>query len=88
MYDFRAPAGTPGDLDNDGNQDIQGTATVWVRRPILGDADYGFSDNKHDRAILTAEGTAPNAQGFNTGRPVSLRRLEMGHPFARRRHRR
>ena len=81
MYDFRAPAGTPGDLDGDGARDLDGTFTVWVRRPLQGNADYGAvgtsSEDKHDRVILTAEGTAPNAQGAGTGRATSLRRLEM-----------
>ena len=81
MYDFRAPAGTPGDLDGDGVRDIDGTFTLWVRRPLQGNADYGaagtVSDNLHDKVILTAEGTAPDAQGAGTGRATSLRRLEM-----------
>ncbi len=81
MYDFRAPAGTPGDLDGDGARDLDGTFTVWVRRPLQGNADYGAagtsSADLNDRVILTAEGTAPNAQGAGTGRATSLRRLEM-----------
>ena len=81
MYDFRAPAGTPGDLDGDGTRDLEGTFTLWVRRPLQGNADYGAvgtsSADLHDRVILTAEGTAPNAQGAGTGRATSLRRLEM-----------
>lgn len=77
MWDFRSPVGTQGDLDGDGTQDIDGTFTLWVRRPLVGTEDYGFSDDRHDRVILTAEGTAPNAYGAGTGRPVSLRRLEM-----------
>ncbi|MGH9337839.1 MAG: pilus assembly PilX family protein, partial [Vicinamibacteria bacterium] len=36
MWDFRAPAGAPGDLDNDGAIDVQGTTTLWIRRPIVG----------------------------------------------------
>jgi hypothetical protein len=77
MWDFRAPAGTPGDLDNDGNPDIEGTFTLWVRRPLVGTRDYGSMPDEDDRIILTAEGTAPNAAGAGAGRPTSLRRLEM-----------
>lgn len=77
MWDFRAPAGTPGDLDNDGSPDIEGTFTLWVRRPLVGTRDYGSMPNEDDRVILTAEGTAPNAAGAGAGRPTSLRRLEM-----------
>jgi hypothetical protein len=83
MYDFRAPGGAvPGDLDGDGVAELEGTTTLWVRRPIVGDHDYGVVDDAHplglhDRAILTAEGTAPGAMGPGAGRPVSLRRLEM-----------
>ncbi|HXV61095.1 MAG TPA: pilus assembly PilX N-terminal domain-containing protein [Vicinamibacteria bacterium] len=72
LWDFRAPAGTPGDLDNDGVVDIEGTFTLWVRRPTAGTGDY----DGNDRVILTAEGTAPNAGGLGS-RPTSLRRLEM-----------
>ncbi len=78
--DFRQPVGgdTSYDIDNDGVNDIQGAITLWVRRPVLGNEDYGFSNGLNDRAILTAEGTAPNAR-FAAGlsRPGSLRRLEM-----------
>lgn len=79
MWDFRQPAGTPGDLDNDGAADIEGTYTLWVRRPMVGDRDYGnaVAGTENDRLILTAEGTAPGAQGAGAGRPTSLRRLEM-----------
>ncbi len=84
QYDFRSPgASVAGDLDGDGIADIEGTATVWVRRPLVGSKDYGAPDpdtaptGRHDRAILTAEGTAPGAMGAGTGRSVSLRRLEM-----------
>jgi len=82
MYDFRAPAGTVGDLDGDGNADIEGAFTLWVRRPMVGKRDYGdvpglITGEPHDRVILTAEGTAPNGMGAGAGRPVSIRRLEM-----------
>jgi len=78
MYDFRAPAGVLGDLDGDGTGDIDGGFTLWVRRPIVGTRDYGtLGPDEDDRVILTAEGTAPNGMGAGTGRPVSLRRLEM-----------
>jgi hypothetical protein len=75
QYDFRNPVGgdTRGDIDGDSNRDIQGTATVWIRRPIEGNIDRV----ENDRAILTAEGTAPNYKSVNTGRAVSVRRLEM-----------
>jgi hypothetical protein len=81
--DFRNPGGAvAGDLDGDGTQDIEGSFTIWVRRPIVGNADYGAPDARnpnglHDRVILTAEGTAPGSMGAGAGRPVSLRRLEM-----------
>ena len=50
--------------------------------PVVGTRDYGFPsddlpDGLHDRAILTAEGTAPGSMGAGAGRPVSVRRLEM-----------
>ena len=79
MWDFRMPVGTAGDLDNDGAADIEGTYTIWVRRPMVGDRDYGdpVAGTENDRLILTAEGTAPGTQGAGAGRPTSLRRLEM-----------
>ena len=91
QYDFRCHA-TPcprqlqpavyGDLDGDGFADLEGSFTIWARRPIVGDQDYGAPTvteplGRHDRVILTAEGTAPGAMGAGAGRPVSLRRLEM-----------
>jgi len=85
QFDFRDPGnGIRGDLDGDGTIDIEGTVTLWVRRPIVGDSDYGYDDTgalpegiAHDIVILTAEGTAPNWEGAQGGRPGSLRRLEM-----------
>jgi PilX N-terminal len=84
QFDFRAPgAAVAGDLDGDGVADLEGTFTLWVRRPIVGSQDYGVSDDlghpngQHDRLILTAEGTAPGAMGAGAGKAVSLRRLEM-----------
>ncbi len=77
MWDFRAPGGTQGDLDNDGTPDIEGEFTLWIRRPVVGTRDYGSLPNENDRVILTAEGTAPNGQGAGAGKPTSLRRLEM-----------
>lgn len=73
QWDFRAPVGVAGDLDGDNISELEGTATVWVRRPIIGTEDYAGDD----RLIMTAEGTAPNAEGAGAGRPVSVRRLEM-----------
>ncbi len=83
QFDFRDPGnGIRGDIDQDTNIDIEGTVTLWVRRPLAGDQDYGYDGAivegvAHDRVILTAEGTAPNWQGAQAGRPGSLRRLEM-----------
>ncbi|GMR23436.1 MAG: hypothetical protein BMS9Abin37_1865 [Acidobacteriota bacterium] len=82
QFDFRSPTGVPGDLDGDGTSDLEGTTTLWVRRPVVGIQDYGapsadLPSGRHDRAILTAEGTAPGAMGAGAGRPVSVRRLEM-----------
>jgi hypothetical protein len=80
QYDFRAPIAQDarGDIDNDGTEDVQGTVTIWIRRPISGAEDYGFTGGESDQAILTAEGTAPNYEfAEGTGRPGSLRRLEM-----------
>jgi len=82
QFDFRLPPGVAGDLDGDGVSDLEGTTTLWVRRPVVGIQDYGSPDanlpsGRHDRAILTAEGTAPGAMGAGAGRPVSVRRLEM-----------
>jgi len=76
QYDFRQPmAGdTRGDIDGNGTMDIEGTITVWVRRPVEGDHDY----EGNDRAVLTAEGTAPNFEYIPGGsRAGSVRRLEM-----------
>jgi len=74
--------GVRGDIDGDGTIDVEGTVTLWVRRPLAGDQDYGYDGLiaegvLHDRVILTAEGTAPNWLGAQGGRPGSLRRLEM-----------
>lgn len=83
QFDFRDPGnGIRGDIDDDGTIDVEGTVTLWVRRPLAGDQDYGYDAAiaegvAHDRVILTAEGTAPNWQGAQAGRPGSLRRLEM-----------
>lgn len=83
QYDFRLPPAVPaGDVDGDGTADVEGTTTLWVRRPVVGATDYGapsaaLPSGLHDRAILTAEGTAPGAMGAGAGRPVSVRRLEM-----------
>jgi hypothetical protein len=78
--DFRQPVGgdTRNDIDSDGIFDIEGAVTLWIRRPVLANEDYGFSSGLHDRAILTAEGVAPNAEyASGLGRPGSVRRLEM-----------
>lgn len=83
QYDFRLPDGAvAGDLNGDGTADLEGTTTLWVRRPIVGTQDYGvptpdFPLGFSDRVILTAEGTAPGAGGAGAARPVSVRRLEM-----------
>jgi len=85
QFDFRDPTnGIRGDIDGDGTIDIEGTVTVWVRRPMEGDSDYGYDDTgalpegiAHDMVILTAEGTAPNWLGAQGGTSGSLRRLEM-----------
>jgi hypothetical protein len=78
-FDLRAPPASMADMLLD--MEMQGTVTLWVRRPIAGDRDYGWCDgcppDSNDRVILTAEGTAPNFLGAQGGRPGSLRRLEM-----------
>ena len=83
QYDFRNPTAGDlrGDVDGDGTQDVSGSVTIWVRRPIAGNADYGAlgtpSVDRHDKAIITAEGVAPNYEGGGTGRAAALKRLEM-----------
>ncbi len=81
QYDFRLPVGndTLNDIDFDGADDVQGTVTLWVRRPLVGGADYVDDD----RIILTAEGTAPGGQGIGAGRNVAMRRLEQTLLFSR-----
>lgn len=75
QFDFRQPdtAQAPGDVDGDRTPDIQGAVTVWLRRPVIG----GIDDARNDRAVITAEGTAPNYESAATGRPGAIRRLEM-----------
>jgi len=75
QFDFRQPdaGGNPGDIDGDRIPDVQGTVTVWLRRPVLG----GVDERRDDRAVLTSEGTAPNFESAATGRPGALKRLEM-----------
>jgi len=48
---------------------LNGTFTLWVRRPItVNNATKKLEDDPNDtRLILTAEGTAPYAQGWATG---------------------
>jgi hypothetical protein len=74
---LRSNEDTAGDIDGDGNPDVQGTATLWVRRPTMGPEDLGYGDNRNDVAILTAEGTAPNYQGVSSGRATAMKRLEV-----------
>jgi len=77
QFDYRNPGGSNdlkgGDVDGDGAPDVQGTVTVWVRRPIVDGKDY----EGNDRVIITAEGTAPNYESAATGRSAAVRRLEM-----------
>jgi hypothetical protein len=83
QYDFRnpAPGDLRGDVDGDGTIDVSGSVTIWVRRPIQGNADYGAlgtpSADRHDRAIITAEGVAPSYESAGTGRAAAIKRLEM-----------
>lgn len=83
QYDFRNPTAGDlrGDIDADGVMDVSGSVTIWVRRPISGNADYGAlgtsTADRHDKAIITAEGVAPNYEGGGTGRAAALKRLEM-----------
>lgn len=79
QYDFRQPEpnDTRGDIDRDGTVDVMGSVTVWVRRPLTATEDYGSTDDQHDWAILTAEGTAPNYAAVGSGNAASVRRLEM-----------
>jgi len=76
QYDFRDTNGQndlrSGDIDGDGRPDVQGTVTIWVRRPLIGGQDYTYQD----RVIITAEGTAP-AAGAPGRRNVAVSRLEM-----------
>jgi hypothetical protein len=71
------PGNLGGDLDGDGRPEIEGSITLWVRRPVAGRSDYGFTDDKHDRAIVTAEATAPDFGAYRVGGPLGRRRLEM-----------
>lgn len=79
QFDPRAPgAGWAPDLDGDGTSDLRGV-TVWVRRPVVGDADAGAP---HDRAILTAEARHPPPR--SPGEPHAVSRLELTVRLARR----
>ncbi len=78
VFDPRSPqAGWAPDLDHDGAPDVVGV-TVWVRRPVVGDADAGAPD----RVVLTSEARFPTpaeAEG-----PHAVSRLEMTLRLARR----
>ncbi len=42
------------------NQDLNGSVTIWVRRPVVPQADGTLKhDDKNTRVVVTAEGTAP-----------------------------
>jgi len=83
QFDYRQPGtGLAGGELFRNQQDLQGTATIWVRRPVvgppIGDPDPRPRDDlQNHRVIITAEGTAPNFESQDTGRPGAKRRLEM-----------
>jgi hypothetical protein len=83
QYDFRNPSAGDlrGDIDGDGVMDVSGSVTIWVRRPISGDADYGAvgtpTENRHSQAIITAEGVAPSYEATGSGRAAAMKRLEV-----------
>ena len=79
QFDARAPdAGWSPDLDGDGQADLRGV-TVWIRRPVVGDADAGAP---HDRAVLTAEARHPPPRSPND--PHAVSRLELAVRLAPR----
>jgi hypothetical protein len=54
---------------------LNGTFTLWVRRPVLvdGTGDY-FDDPEDTRLTLTAEGTAPYGQALAASQAASAKR--------------
>jgi len=65
---------------------LNGAFTVWIRRPLLVDADGNFSDDNAEnaQAVIVAEGVAPYSGGETafTRANQAVRTLEVNYQLA------